>query len=153
MLIARIAAIAVLTILAPCVRASETALDLQLWFVEYGDLWWQPSAAALDNIEERYALPYYLLLESGPVVMDKAALKRFLSNVRRVPDWGGSRIRQMTVTLLNSRSGRVEAEWQDFSESGDARGACFAYEYAVAKFDSGWKIVAVTQRPCPMSQE
>lgn len=131
----------------------EIALDVQAWFVAYGDLWWNPDRAAFQSIEKHYALPYYALMETGPAVMDKAALRGFLDRVRRTEGWGGSRIARLTITLMNSTSARIEAEWQDFGGDGSPVGPCFAYEYAVAKFARGWKIVALTQRPCSIADE
>ncbi len=131
----------------------EIALDVQAWFVAYGDLWWKPDRAAFQSIEKHYALPYYALMETGPVVMDKAALRGFLDRVRRTEGWGGSRIARLIITLMNSTSARIEAEWQDFGGDGSPVGSCFAYEYAVAKFARSWKIVALTQRPCSIADE
>ena len=155
MFIARAISVALLVGLPPIGNLSaqdDEALDVQAWFIAYGDLWWEPTAEEIDALKEHYHLPYYLLLESGPRRMDEAALDRFLGNVLEAENWRGSRIRRMTVSLLNSSSARIEAEWQDFANSGEARGPCFAYEYAVARFDGAWKILTATQRPCPIEK-
>ena len=86
-------------------------------------------------------------------MMGEAELDRFLGAVERAENWRGSRIVRTLVTLLNSSSGRIEAEWQDFDESGQPARPCFAYEYAVGKFGTDWKIIAATQRPCPIEEE
>lgn len=155
MYIARALSLALLVGLLPtadlCAQDDE-ALDVQAWFIAYGDLWWEPTAKEMAAVKEHYHLPYYLLIESGPQRMDEAALDRFLDNVLKAEDWRGSRILRMTVSLLNSSSARIEAEWQDFADSGAARGPCFAYEYAVASFNGAWKILTATQRPCPIEE-
>lgn len=125
---------------------------MQAWFIAYGDLWWEPTGEEIASLKEHYHLPYHLLLETGPQHMDEEALDRFLAGILKAQDWRGSRILRMSVSLLNSTSARIEAEWQDFADSGEARGACFAYEYAVARFDDAWKIVTATQRPCPIEE-
>ncbi len=153
MLIPRIvflALLATMPVAASLRTPDDAALDVQAWFIAYGDLWWEPTAEEMASLKEHYHLPYYLLLETGPRYMDEAALDRFLGNVLEAENWRGSRILRLTVSLLNSNSARIEAEWQDFADSGEARGPCFAYEYAVATFDGAWKIVAATQRPCPI---
>ena len=144
---------AVLLIPSGVAANEEAILDVQAWFVGYGDLWWEPTPEALAKIKTHYQLPYYLLLETGPTLMDSTALDRFLGSVERAENWRGSRILRMTVSLLNSSSGRIEAEWQDFNDAGEAARPCFAYEYAVGKFGSDWKIVAATQRPCPIEEQ
>ena len=145
--------LAAMLLMPASVSGNEDAiLDVQAWFVGYGDLWWEPTPEALERIKKHYRLPYYLLLETGPTMMDEEALDRFLGSVRRAENWRGSRIVRMTVSLLNSSSARIEAEWQDFDGSGKPARPCFAYEYAVGKFGSDWKIVVATQRPCPIEQ-
>ena len=148
-------AVVLLAILIPVSASAEedAILDLQSWFVAYGDLWWEPTPEALGKIKTHYQLPYYLLLETGPATMGEVELDQFLANVERAEGWRGSRIVRMSVTLLNASSGRIEAEWQDFDGSGQPARPCFAYEYAVGKFGADWKIVAATQRPCPIEEE
>ena len=144
---------AMLLVPADVLAEEDAILDVQAWFVSYGDLWWEPTSESLARIKAHYQLPYYLLLETGPTLMDGAALDRFLDSVGRAENWSGSRIVRATVSLLNSSSARIEAEWQDFDGSGKPARPCFAYEYAVGKFGRDWKILAATQRPCPMEEE
>lgn len=141
------------TATAPQLAAqNDGVIDVQAWFISYGDLWWEPGEEERTELKRYYHLPYHLLLESGPREMDEAALDNFLDSVLVAEDWRGSRILRMTVSLLNSRSARIEAEWQDFADSGEARGPCFAYEYAVGRFEESWLIFAATQRPCPIAE-
>ena len=74
---------AMLLVPAGVLAEEDAILDVQAWFVSYGDLWWEPTPESLARIKAPYQLPYYLLPRHGPTPMEAAALARFPGCVGR----------------------------------------------------------------------